>query len=294
MNLDYKGEFGTEVVSFVPFVFFLKIYGLLPKDTKVRSYAGMRPYYFFLEDDEIEFYGPETKRDYVLPDNRDFLPTHMRHEDALITNYQENALMLKFFVAPPFHHNFSNFPTGIFDDDRKKIVIIQNKFNNEWWEGPLNYLEIGELRDLCAKFKDWNVVYIRSNDYNGTGYSRDHNEDSELKEDALKEKDMLRSEFPNVHIFEDMIQKFNIDFNTLKNILFGSASLTVSTHGGQAFFDMYFCSKHIVYTKSIPSYAFNYDKEFFQKLHLLLCPVPHEVMFASNTDELNACVDSVV
>jgi len=294
MDLDYRGEFGTELVSFVPFVFFLKLYGLIPTGVKVRTYFGMRPYYFFLDDNEIEFYNVEENRIYIEPVHRSFLPLHLRSEDDLFANYKQKASLLKLFVPPPYHHNFNKFALS-FLHENKRTVIVQNKFNNEWWEGPLNFMDVDEVRTLCTRFEPskWNVVYIRSSDFNGEGYSRDNNENSKSNL-TLDEKQMLRTEFPNVHIFEELIAQNGVDFNTLKNLLFGNSHLTVSTHGGQVYYDMYFCSRHVVYTKSIPAYTFNYDRQFYQNMHDLLCPVPQEVMFASDIKELITCVDSVL
>src|ERR1044072_1308639 len=50
-KIEYTGEFGAEVATFIPFVAWLKAEGLL-SGRRVLTYPGMRPYYFFLEDRE--------------------------------------------------------------------------------------------------------------------------------------------------------------------------------------------------------------------------------------------------
>jgi len=45
--LKYEGEFGPEIVSFIPFVFNLHIRGML-ENHKVSTYIGMKPFYYFL------------------------------------------------------------------------------------------------------------------------------------------------------------------------------------------------------------------------------------------------------
>ena len=47
--IEYTGEYGAELTTFLPFAFWLKTQGLL-SGRRVVTYRGMRPYYYFLED----------------------------------------------------------------------------------------------------------------------------------------------------------------------------------------------------------------------------------------------------
>jgi hypothetical protein len=60
-------EFGDEVASFVPFANWLNAHRHLDS-IRIRTFAGMRPYYFFLDDLQIEF--KETQRKWEPPDRR--------------------------------------------------------------------------------------------------------------------------------------------------------------------------------------------------------------------------------
>ncbi len=52
-QLEFSGEFGAELNSFLPFIYWLHMAGLMD-GRRVRTYAGMRPFYFFLGDAQVE------------------------------------------------------------------------------------------------------------------------------------------------------------------------------------------------------------------------------------------------
>ena len=66
-EIAYTGEFGAEITTFIPFVFWLKTRGML-SGRRVLTYAGMRPYYYFLDDAEYS----------EKPDARAWVPVEQR------------------------------------------------------------------------------------------------------------------------------------------------------------------------------------------------------------------------
>ena len=51
MVIDINPEFGCEMVLVVPYVHYLHNKG---EDVSVRTSRGMRPFYYFLDDDKVE------------------------------------------------------------------------------------------------------------------------------------------------------------------------------------------------------------------------------------------------
>src|SRR5689334_20147291 len=59
-TLEYTGEFGIELVAFIPFVHWLQANGHM-ESRRVLTYAGMRPFYYFLAHSQYaEKAGPRT------------------------------------------------------------------------------------------------------------------------------------------------------------------------------------------------------------------------------------------
>ena len=118
--LQYEGEFGPEIVTFLPFIFNLHIRGML-RNRIVSTYSGMEVYYYFLNPRELK----------LSSNSRFFLP----QAERWWTNSNE-------------HHRprttGENYP--IFDRQQKlskrPLLFIQNKYCVEWDREPINYLSL--------------------------------------------------------------------------------------------------------------------------------------------------------
>lgn len=263
--IEYTGEYGIEVATFVPFINFLKKSGM--SGLKVITYKGMAPYYYFLEDHELGF--KDQCRYWISPDFRVFLPPHLRNDDRL---FKENAHLLTMMDPPNFHEKYIQYPR-LFQGD-KPLFVIQNKYNSEWGGPPRNYFDLEILVEIIENLKKrFTIVYIRSNDIRLNEYSHDDNEEMSLQ---LYDKELIRELFRNdVFLYEDLLRQYtNYDFNKLKCILLAQATYTLSTIGGFNFFDAYFPCEHIIYKRDTPEI---YDKTFYQNQHNMLCNSPREV-----------------
>lgn len=273
--LEYTGEFGTEVALFVPFVNYLNTTGYLAANNiRVLTYEGMAPYYFFLNDDKIMY--KQQMRVWVPALARSFLPEEIRNDDDIFSQpLRPSILFPPNFVA---HYGGSKIHTDL------PIMVIQNKYNEEWGGPPVNYIDVPTLDAVVTKRKNsYKIIYIRSNDLRFKGYSNDANEESAY---TFGDKEMLREKHPEVIMFEDMLKEFEPmghTFNTLKCILHANAACTLSTIGGFNYFDAYWPSKHIIYKVDTPPV---YTRSFYQNQHNMLCPTPGEVVMVSSASEL--------
>ena len=316
--LEYTGEYGSELGLFVPFVHYLKrMDALKANDIKVLTYDGMAPYYFFLDETEISY--KVQKRVWVHPQNRTFLPESIRSDDELfsrpadlqsgMTSGMTSGITsgITCFSPPDYIKAYAVeselrlFLRSLFfgdpassGDPAGSLVIVQNKYNDEWGQRPLNYMDVPLLDRMMTVLKSKahrKVVYIRSNDCRLRGYSNDLNEDASCE---MQDREMLAERHPEVFTFERCIKACwdspseklaNVTFNELKCAVLSLASCTVSTIGGFNYFDAYWPSKHIIYRRDAPA---QYDCAFYQNQHDMLCPTPSPIAMVHDADELIA------
>jgi hypothetical protein len=270
--LEYTGEYGIEVATFVPFIHYLKQSGV--PSLKVITYKGMAPYYYFLEDYELGF--KDQCRYWIAPDFRMFLPPHLRNDDKLFkeSSHSHPPSMMS---PPNFYEKYVKYPR-LFQDD-KPIFVIQNKYNSEWGGPPRNFFDLDDLVEIIENLKKrFTIVYIRSNDIRMNEYSHDDNEEMSIQ---LFDKELIHERYRNdVLLYEDLLRQYvNYDFNTLKCILLSQATYTLSTIGGFNFFDAYFPCRHIIYKRDTPEI---YDKTFYQNQHNMFCPTPNDIQLVED------------
>lgn len=216
--IEYDGEYGTEIVTFIPFVAWLNQEGLL-ENRRVVTFQGMRPYYFFLTDDQFEA-KPQTRR--VRPEIKRKWPTNIIH----------SATRQRWHVFPDYRSHFKDRGRS-FD---RPILFIQNKFTVEWNTGPINYLPIFAIeRLLRLSVNRFQVIYSRPRvTSDGTGYTGDSTRICEYPDLPL-----VRS-FDNAIVLEEMCVDEGLDYNQAKLEILAKTHLFVSVQGGGASVLAYF------------------------------------------------------
>lgn len=258
--IEFSGEYGVELGVFIPYINYLKHHNLL-NGRKVKTYNGMRPYYFFLSDEEYIEKDKSEKRRWIPPQYRYFLPENIKDDDKVYSKYEVPSMYL-----PPDYYTFYKSQYIV---SNKPIFIIQNKYNMEWGDPPLNFFDVEQLEKILNILsKKFTVVYFRTNNFNNgnSGYSTDHNEAESY---TLGDKEMIKEKWSDkdVLLIEDMVEKLNIDFNKLKLLLLANSKYTLSTFGGINFSDAYFPCEHLVFVRKLPQ---QFDQQFLQNMHNLL------------------------
>lgn len=214
--LAFAGEFGAEVNSFLPFVHWLHLAGLM-RGRRIRTYAGMRPFYFFLESGQIEEVA--TPRRFVHPADRPpWLPNRDDHA----------AARSPFEAFPDYRRQYRG---GLFGGGRE-LLVIHNKFTPEWNGAPVNFLPRALLARLFAALQErFQIVYLRPG-LRGTpaGYSADHQCDL-----AWDDHEVLRR-FPAVEAFDDLAQAMSgsMSYNEAKLRLYAETAFHITVQGGNA------------------------------------------------------------
>lgn len=210
-RIEYTGEYGPEITTFIPLVHWLKHQGLL-NDRRVVTYRGMEPYYFFLSDGE--FLEKDERRTYSPPKGRTW-PTNNTH-----------TATRKPWHAPPDYRKFYAKRARLF---QRPILYIQNKFTVEWGIGPINYLPIGGLRSLLQFAADkFQVVFSRPGARRASGYSNDHNRFCDYPDlDVVRHTE-------GALILEDIATSEERPYNEVKLEFLAGAHLFVTVQGGSA------------------------------------------------------------
>ena len=239
-TIRYEGEFGTEIVTFLPFVYNLSLHGLLD-DRKVSTYSGMTPYYFFLNRRDL--FERKEKRIWVPSDER-WWPGSNEHQRIPLVGEE----------YPNFQHSYS----------KKEVLFIQNKYCVEWGEEPINYLSLDILRKIFEVTKDkYSVVYSRQGILSidtHLGISVDQNTELSFEDLALCQK------YSHVKILEKS-SAFNFrSYNAKKLFWINRAFLLLGVQGGSNYPWAFFNKNALVLHKRGRETEFSYKQGFYTYL----------------------------
>ncbi len=219
-TLEYSGEFGPELICFVPFIHWLHTQGRL-KHRRVISYAGMRPFYYFL--DEANYTEKAEKRKYVRDEHR---PTYWPNRSEI------SAQPSPFALFPDYRRIYRGCFGRDFD---KPILVIHNKHCKEWGLGPVNFIPLETLDRLFTALKQkFQIVYFRegfgSIDLDEFGYSADDNFPLPFDDEALLRR------HPEVIAFEQLAaaSRHRSSYNELKLAIFADCNRFIASQGGGA------------------------------------------------------------
>lgn len=232
IQLNVVNEFGNELILYIPYYYYLHINNLL-FDNKITTYSGMKPFYYFLNNDSI--IEKEEPRHWIVPDT-----------NPLLVNYTD---YVKFFdeqyrICPPYKLIYKN-DIILFD---KPILVIHNKYNIEWGYNPINFIDIDTLRYIFNKLKDtYQIVYIRPiNKKMDKNYSIDHN----TIIDDFPDYDLIENEFKDkVITFYDLLKQYDYIYNKLLLMLYSNCNNYICSQGGTGHLISYFYNKLIVLHK---------------------------------------------
>jgi hypothetical protein len=211
-RIEYTGEFGPEITTFIPYVAWLKREGLL-EGRQVVTHAGMEPYYFFLGDGELAT--KSTPRRWALEAERDWP-----------TNSTYTATSQPWHVYPDFRGHYREMGRTF----ERPVLFIQNKFTVEYDMGPLNYLPLNALEWLlAAATRFFHVVYSRPRYIApAAGFSLDHNTACDYPDlDVVR-----RAE--GVEILEESCAQSGAPYNRTKLEVLAKSHIFVSVQGGGA------------------------------------------------------------
>jgi hypothetical protein len=231
-QLNVCNEFGNEIICYIPYYYYL-IKNNLFFENKITTYQGMKPFYCFLKSEQI--IEKNEKRYWLRPEDRPFLVNTCEHNEVFNEKFRENF-------------NYIDFYKNKFFVYEKPLLIIHNKYNNEWSEKPINFLDKNTLQEIFLKLKNkYQIVYIRPKVRNqNKGYSDDHTDFV----DDLKDYELIEEKFKEEIItFYDLLDNNKYTYNELILHLFSNCKNYICVQGGNSYLISYFFQNMIVYHK---------------------------------------------
>jgi hypothetical protein len=265
-KLEYRGEFGNEIATFIPFVAWLKREGYL-SGRRIVTYAGMRPYYFFLDESEIE----------EKSEPRIWFPPPQRYWPS---NSTYTAVASPWHVYPDYRAHFQQSARRF----ARPVLFIQNKFTVEWGEGPINYLPLNSLRrllDLTAGKFD--VVYSRPHEV-GKGFSYDNQALCEYPDQSV-----IRT-YPHVVDLEAQCRASGENYNQVKLETLAQSHLFVAAQGGGAHLLACFGDSLLLLLHNAGE---EYPHTYQHGPYKYLSATPVWLLVAQNTEELKGGIEIV-
>jgi len=221
-KLVWQGEFGAELVLFLPFVTWLSAAGLL-RGRRISTYRGMRCFY-----EHLDCAGIETRAEQRRPAQRlmpGWLPA--RDEHALTRN--------PFMLYPDLRTRFRSLPLDPALEEGAPLLVLHNKYNEEWGRGPVNFIDTDTLDALFGMLKrDFRLVYVRHGLHPlPPGFSQDRNRLLDFAD-----AEVLR-DHPEVLAFDDLFAAHRASgqtnsVNAFKNALYARCHRFITVQGGGA------------------------------------------------------------
>jgi|TARA_R110002012_G_C11668986_1_gene612898 hypothetical protein len=224
-------EWGNELVRVVPFIYELFLQN---KNIKIETTKGMRPFYYFLKDEQV-----------IIKYKNRYHMKGIYSKDIPSQNLYDNHLDYEYWTPPPYKHHFNSqkivYPENKLNP-QKKTLIISNKYNKEWaWEG-INAIPLEVLDKLFNSLKEsHNIIYNR---LNPKYFVID---DDTLPFDSFDDASILQKHPEVIDVNEVYELNTDMDISTFQLILFSHASKFINVQGGLGHFASFFGGKQLFY-----------------------------------------------
>lgn len=227
-SLEYVGEFGPELVLFLPFCNWLSKAGFLRK-RQIVTYFGMRCFYEDLEC--LEVIEKKEKRCWIPPSDRPaWLPVKNEHDFDGLGRPRRH-------IYPDLRKKFKATPLSLdIAAASQPLLVIHNKHCDEWSTGgPVNHISLDTLDVLFSRLKQkFTIVYIRHGiEADDPRFSGDHNHSLPFDDKSVLADHCEVRLFD--HLYAEHIDRGGRpDINAFKNILYSRCHNFISSQGGGA------------------------------------------------------------
>lgn len=227
---SYNCEFGYELISVIPYAYYLHLQGLL---TETISAKGSNPFYYFSTKHTIN----QKQRSWYY----DKLPAvfYMERDGIPNVKIHTSKLDLTRWVPPPYAKYYE---TDI--KTNKPFYVVFNRYNNEYpatFNQPMNFFSLEILEEIFKQLrKDYNVIYV-----NIEGHRSLYDNAAPLH---LRDKELCRR-MNITHINDLCKQHRRLTFNQVLLLYFGSCKRFLTMNGGGGILASYFGGRNLIYSK---------------------------------------------
>ena len=220
-RIEYFGEFGYELISVIPYAYWLYTEGKLRSTKSVKDTKCL--YYF----------SPRHKE-------RDRARSFIELELFPASNIHVANLDTLKWTPPPYKKVYKNdrfvwsLPT----------CVICNKFTLEFDHSqPTNYISLDALQKIIALLiSRYQIIYNRPLQYD---IVPDH---VPVQATEFADHELIREKYPNVISIQQLSQvNKDLSFNTLQVMVYANCNNFISVQGGNAVLASYFGGKNIIY-----------------------------------------------
>lgn len=299
-QLEFSGEFGSEIALFIPFLRFLDRYDCL-LDRKIITYSGM----------EIFYRASQLPIPDIKYEKRKFLYSHELMPWLPIWNIHSynNGIKSIFHDFPNYRNYFESIDLDVnsYFKDERPLIIIFNKVVEEWSSFPINYFDANDLTQIFNTLKEkYNLIYCHHDliKINKKEYSEDHNE----KPNKVNKLKRIKSKFVNRKIFSERSNILNVlnkqssnNFITIQSIyndpkikskytynelqckLISLSNDFISIQGGGSLLLAAFgdCNLHILHKRGS-----EYPDSYFKGYYRFIAPKPANIFVYKQKSEL--------
>ncbi len=241
-DIQFFGEFSPELKFVLPYAYWHYKNGTLGKTI---STSDTKELYYF------------SKRHIERNEERSWNDFNF---DIHIPNSEDHNLIYNFrkWQQVPLKKHYKN-TVLLFD---KPILIIANKYNEEWEEAPINFISTSMLSKINALLSHrYQIIYNRpSNDLIV-------NDNSKIEE--LNDHEFISNECPQMINAMSLYQKEKARFNNYNHYqlaLYANCESFISVHGGGAVLASYFGGVNIIYSQRGHEAYFNEFDTIYPKL----------------------------
>lgn len=222
-------EYGYELAFALPHAYWLHLQGLLQSTSSVE---GTAPLYYFSpahhERDERRHFQRLTSFDN--------------------SHFGQETLDMRRWVPPPLKSQYSALGHGLDLPITKPLLILGNKYCDEWNRGSVHFINPDCLARLLTVLSTrFSIVYIRPDSREGRGYNHDHNTIYPMAKDYEVARSFGNAE---VYVFQDLLSKHpELDYNTLQLAVCALADDFVCVQGGFSVLACYFAKRCLIYAR---------------------------------------------
>jgi hypothetical protein len=230
---SFNCEFGYELISVIPFAYWLHKNNQL---TGTISAKGTEPFYYFSPKHTINT-NPRNGwgNQYITTPNKQI---HVKQLD------------LNWFKCPPYPLKYAN---NKYKWD-KPTLIIYNKYQKEWKQPPINFIDLATLVKLFDLLSPkYQIIYIN------------FDKATDLQDDNLPLK---FNDHQLVKMYPDIIDIYDLpadNFNLLQLQIMSNCKNYITINGGFSILASYFGGINLIYSKycrEIKSHQFRWYRLF--------------------------------
>jgi hypothetical protein len=154
-------------------------------------------------------------------------------------NIHKKELDWENFVPPPLKQHYQKNSIKF----QKETLVIFNRYNYEWYEPPINFLDLKTLSTLFDLLQDeYQIIYI-----NIKGHPKYYDKDTPALD--LGDEELIKK-YPKVLSINNILSEYpNLTYNEVQCKIFANCEKYISSNGGQLVLSAYFGGENIIFSK---------------------------------------------